>query len=240
MSVTSSPQNSIRCGESPWAGNTSMIPPRTATSPGASTRSVRVYPIAASSSTTPSKSTSTPAASTTGVTRLGLTRWMAARTDATTTVLGSADASRWRASARTAIVPTLGEMCSNGSVPQAGSRRAPSWNRARSSTRSSASCSPGTTARIGRSSSPAIAASSNARSGGGTAARPGMAGRRSPGHSRASADSGAGGMRGSYRPGTPVGSGAKRPAPAQEPRSVECSLSSRTNSRRSACFWSGV
>ena len=150
MSVTSSPQNSTRCGVSPWAGNRSMIPPRTATSPGASTRSVLVYPIAASSSTTPSKSTSTPAASTTGVTRLGLTRWMAARTDATTTVAGSAPASRWRASARAAMVPTLGEMCSKGSVPQAGSRRAPSWNRARSSTRSSASCSPGTTARIGR------------------------------------------------------------------------------------------
>ena len=40
-SSTSSPQKSMRTGWCPWAGKTSTMPPRTAISPLASTRSVR-------------------------------------------------------------------------------------------------------------------------------------------------------------------------------------------------------
>ena len=90
----------------------------------------------------------------------GDSRWIAALTDATTTVPAPPDASRWRAMARRAMVPALGERCSNGRVSQAGISVTSSTNRPTSSTRSSASRSPGTITNSGtseRAANPAIA-----------------------------------------------------------------------------------
>ena len=164
------------------------MPPRTANSPRVSTRSVRWYPAAASASIRASRPMSSPAATTAGPTGEGLTRCIAARTDATTTP-GAFNARACRASTRCAMVPTLGDTCSNGSVSQAGIRRADGVNNSRSSARSSASRSPGTIASTQR--SRASEASVRARRPAGTMRRPGMVGTRSRSRSTSGA-SGAG------------------------------------------------
>ncbi len=167
-SSTVSPKRSIRTGSSPWAGKTSMIPPRSANSALASTRSVRSYPRAASSMANSDTATSSPLFTTTGHGLEGLSRCTAARTDATITP-GASRSIRVNPSQRCAIVARLGDTCSKGSVSQAGIRYEGAKSET-SSTNSSASRSEGTMATTGPRC--ASAASANERAPAETAHRP--------------------------------------------------------------------
>ena len=204
-----------------------MMPPRTANSPRPSTRSVRRYPNWLSAQMRPSNSTSAPDSSRIGWTGVGLSRWVTARTEATT-IDRSPPSRALRATIRSAMVPMLGETCSNGSVSHAGRCLPIVAKSVRSSASSSASRSPGTTPRTLRPVRSEIPASTTARSAGGTTKRPGIAGTRSrPKRVRTEASGAATGSHRTDRPRQPVWRVM-----------YPCSASHRTV--RSSVTWSGV
>ncbi len=126
---TSSPQRSIRSGESAVEGKTSTIEPRTANSPRCSTWYSRRYPNATSFATSSSRSTWAPRVTCTGSlsSTCGPKRWRSALTVETMTegtpeplTPSRSRRSRHMSSRRRPIVSTAGLTRSKGRVSQAG------------------------------------------------------------------------------------------------------------------------
>ena len=120
----------------------------------------------------------------------GLSRWVAERTEATTTRSGPGSEKVWSARQRRDMVDRLGDRRSKGRVSQAGTETTSEQKREMSSASSSASRSSGTTTSSGPFRLWRKADNAMARPSGATAHRPGGAGKRAGGHRSTRVESG--------------------------------------------------
>ncbi len=143
ISATVSPSNSIRSGWSAVVGNTSTIPPRTATSPRRATMSSRTYANSASSASRSPGSSSAPLTTCTGSRRAATTE-MGCTTDraAATTIRGARPAiTALSTCSRRPMVSAAGERRSWGNVSQLGNCATPASSSSKIPASSSASSS---------------------------------------------------------------------------------------------------